>query len=79
MCKVLKKFKYINDFGNCCSEFKDMVYDSLSIEMFETNQNNFKTRYNLIRNDWLVKLYIERESWALVHLNHRFWDGMTST
>ena len=56
-----------------------MVYDNLSIQMFENNWRDFTTKYDLIRNAWLVKLYSEKESWVPVYLNHRFWAGMELT
>ncbi|XP_057989246.1 protein FAR-RED IMPAIRED RESPONSE 1-like [Hevea brasiliensis] len=51
LCKVPEKFQNVADFGNAVQEFKAVIYDSLSIEMFESNWTNLKTKYGLETND----------------------------
>ncbi|KAF2297145.1 hypothetical protein GH714_018164 [Hevea brasiliensis] len=77
--KVLEKFKGVEDFTKPTNEFKALIFDSLTIEMFETNWNDFLTNYGLENNEWLMKLYSERENWMPVYLKHMFWVGMMST
>ena len=72
LCKVPKKFKNFTDFNNTVLEFKSLVYDSLTKEMFERNWNQFLQKHGVKENDWLLKLYNERESWAPVYLKHIF-------
>ena len=37
MCKVLEKFKHIREFSKAKSKFKALVYESLTISIFEEN------------------------------------------
>ncbi|XP_058008148.1 protein FAR-RED IMPAIRED RESPONSE 1-like [Hevea brasiliensis] len=79
LCKVPEKFKGVTDYDSACLEFKAVIYDSLTIEMFERNWNEFVVKYGLERNEWLSKLYVDREYWVPIYLNHTFWAGMVST
>ncbi|XP_058002193.1 protein FAR-RED IMPAIRED RESPONSE 1-like [Hevea brasiliensis] len=79
LCKVPEKFKGVSDYDSACLEFKAVIYDSLTIEMFERNWNEFVVKHGLERNEWLSKLYVDREYWVLIYLNHTFWAGMVST
>ncbi|KAF2319342.1 hypothetical protein GH714_014920 [Hevea brasiliensis] len=63
--KVPEKFQNVADFSNAVQEFKAVIYDSLSTEMFESNWTNLKTKYGLETNDWLAKLYSYQEQWCL--------------
>ncbi|KAF2292407.1 hypothetical protein GH714_022030 [Hevea brasiliensis] len=79
LCKVPEKFRSSNDYESISHEFKAVIYDSLSIEMFEINWNDFLKKHGMERNEWLIKLYSERENWVPIYLNHRFWARMLST
>ncbi|XP_057998326.1 protein FAR-RED IMPAIRED RESPONSE 1-like [Hevea brasiliensis] len=63
LCKVPEKFKGVTDYDSACLEFKAVIYDSLTIEMFERNWNEFVVKHGLERNEWLSKLYVDREYW----------------
>ncbi|KAF2296910.1 hypothetical protein GH714_012174 [Hevea brasiliensis] len=76
LCKVPKKFKGVIDYDSICLEFKAVIYDSLTIEMFERNWNEFVVKHELERNEWLSKLYVDREYWVPIDLNHTFWARM---
>ncbi|KAF2316943.1 hypothetical protein GH714_007295 [Hevea brasiliensis] len=58
---------------------QSVIYDSLTIKMFERNLNEFVVKHGLERNEWLSKLYVDREYWVPIYLNHTFWAGMVST
>ncbi|KAF2294982.1 hypothetical protein GH714_029874 [Hevea brasiliensis] len=47
--------------------------------MFERNWNEFVMKHGLERNEWLSKLYVDREYWVPIYLNHTFCAGMVST
>ncbi|KAF2310674.1 hypothetical protein GH714_016181 [Hevea brasiliensis] len=79
LSKVSEKFKGVEDFTKATNEFKALIFDSLTIEIFGTNMNDFLTKYGLENNEWLMKLYSERENWVPVYLKHMFWAGMMST
>ena len=79
LCKVLEKFKGVVDYNDAITEFKALIYDSLSVRMFEENWKNFLRKYSLERNEWLAKLYLDKEYWVPVYLQHIFWAGMLST
>ncbi|KAF2289534.1 hypothetical protein GH714_036994 [Hevea brasiliensis] len=78
LSKFSEKFKGIEDFTKATNKFKALIFDTLTIEMFE-NWNEFLIKYGLKNNEWLMKLYFERESWVPIYLNHVFWAGMMST
>ncbi|XP_057989160.1 protein FAR-RED IMPAIRED RESPONSE 1-like [Hevea brasiliensis] len=79
LCKVPEKFKGVTDYDSACLEFKAVIYDSLTIEMFERNWNEFVVKHGLERNEWLSKLYVDREYWVPIYLNHTLRSGMVST
>ncbi|XP_058006852.1 protein FAR-RED IMPAIRED RESPONSE 1-like [Hevea brasiliensis] len=79
LCKEPEKFRGVIDNDSACLEFKAVIYDSLTIEMFERNWNEFVVKHGLERNEWLSKLYVDREYWVPIYLNHTFWAGMVST
>ncbi|XP_058008516.1 protein FAR-RED IMPAIRED RESPONSE 1-like [Hevea brasiliensis] len=60
LCKVPEKFRGVIDYDSACLEFKALIYDSLTIEMFERNWNEFVVKHRLERNEWLSKLYVDR-------------------
>ncbi|KAK1557300.1 hypothetical protein Q3G72_022043 [Acer saccharum] len=55
------------------------VYDSQSVEEFETSWDQLITTYNLHENAWLQSLYAEREHWVPAFLKDYFWAGMSTT
>ncbi|KAI5681971.1 hypothetical protein M9H77_03199 [Catharanthus roseus] len=62
MCKRLDKFKgLIEKLSEARKEFRSVVYNSLTKSMFENNWNQFAIKYGLEINQWLIKLYSERE------------------
>ncbi|KAK9157430.1 hypothetical protein Scep_004004 [Stephania cephalantha] len=79
MCKVPMKFGSVLNYETTANEFKNVVYDSLSIELFERNWNEFIRKNYLENHVWLNDLYTQRESWVPVFLNNNFWAGMAST
>jgi hypothetical protein len=55
------------------------VHDSMTVEEFEEKWNHTITSYYLKKNEWLAKLYEEREQWVPAFLNSNFFAGMSST
>uniref|UniRef100_A0A2N9GD52 Protein FAR1-RELATED SEQUENCE n=1 Tax=Fagus sylvatica TaxID=28930 RepID=A0A2N9GD52_FAGSY len=53
------------------------VHDSM--EEFEEKWNHTITLHHLEENEWLAKLYEERERWVPAFLNSNFFAGMSST
>ena len=49
----------------------------MTVEEFEEKWNHTITSYHLEENEWLAKLYEERERW--VFLNSNFFAGMSTT
>ncbi|XP_016484197.1 protein FAR-RED IMPAIRED RESPONSE 1-like [Nicotiana tabacum] len=60
-------------------EFKSMVLDSITIEVFERKWTEYIARYNLHTRNWFNKLYSEKENWVPVYLDVYSWAGMLST
>ncbi|XP_057984582.1 protein FAR1-RELATED SEQUENCE 5-like [Hevea brasiliensis] len=79
LSKLSEKFKGVEDFTKATNEFKALIFNSLTIKMFETNWNDFLTKHRLENNEWLIKLYFERENWELLYLKCMFFAGMIST
>ncbi|KAF2313526.1 hypothetical protein GH714_011455 [Hevea brasiliensis] len=79
-CDVVpEKLRGVQEYDKAKKEFIALMYDSLSPIMFERNWHEFVMKYNLEGNEWLLKLYNERQFWVPVHVNHIFWAGMLLT
>ncbi|XP_031251692.1 protein FAR1-RELATED SEQUENCE 6-like [Pistacia vera] len=79
LCKVPKKFRSIANYDIVVHEFKAIIYDNLTVEMFESNWDGFMERHGLQGNEWLLKLFRERTNWVPIYLNNILWVGMLST
>lgn len=55
------------------------VYDSQSVDEFETSWVQLITTYNLHENAWLQSLYTDREHWVPAFLKDCLWAGMSTT
>uniref|UniRef100_A0A2N9J7A5 SWIM-type domain-containing protein n=1 Tax=Fagus sylvatica TaxID=28930 RepID=A0A2N9J7A5_FAGSY len=51
------------------------VHDSMTVEEFEEKWNHTITLHHLEENEWLAKLYEERERWVPAFLNSNFFAG----
>ncbi|KAL8543590.1 hypothetical protein ACS0TY_004238 [Phlomoides rotata] len=56
LSKVTEKFKHVGNFDRCSVDFKGIVYDSLTIE-------NFETRFVRRKGKW-VPVYMHETFWA---------------
>ncbi|KAF2306323.1 hypothetical protein GH714_016436 [Hevea brasiliensis] len=72
LCKVPEKLRRVQEYDKASKEFIALIYDSLSPTMFERNCHEFVVKYNLEGNEWLLKLYNERQFWFPVYVNHIF-------
>ncbi|XP_026666304.2 protein FAR1-RELATED SEQUENCE 4-like [Phoenix dactylifera] len=63
---------FAHDFSHCIYDFEDE-------EEFLAAWNSMLEKYNLKDNEWLTKLYEEREKWALVYCRHIFCADIKST
>uniref|UniRef100_A0A2N9H080 Protein FAR1-RELATED SEQUENCE n=1 Tax=Fagus sylvatica TaxID=28930 RepID=A0A2N9H080_FAGSY len=54
------------------------VHDSMTVEEFEEKWNHTITLHHLEENEWLAKLYEERERWVPAFLNSNFFAGMSN-
>jgi hypothetical protein len=55
------------------------VHDSMTVEEFEEKWNHTITLHHLEENEWLAKLYEERERWVPAFLNSNFFARMSLT
>uniref|UniRef100_A0A2N9ES59 SWIM-type domain-containing protein n=1 Tax=Fagus sylvatica TaxID=28930 RepID=A0A2N9ES59_FAGSY len=55
------------------------VHDSMTVEEFEEKWNHTITSHHLEENEWLAKLYEERERWVPAFLNSNFFAGMSNS
>ncbi|XP_021759615.1 protein FAR1-RELATED SEQUENCE 6-like [Chenopodium quinoa] len=58
---------------------KAIVYESLTVDEFETRWASLVDDFNLETNDWLASLYVERHMWVPAFMKEYFWDGMKTT
>ncbi|XP_056687847.1 protein FAR1-RELATED SEQUENCE 8-like [Spinacia oleracea] len=62
---------------------KEVVYESLCVEEFETRWFNMLVEYEVKdhakSNDWLSDMYEERKMWVPAYMNNYFWAGMKTT
>ncbi|KAF2310394.1 hypothetical protein GH714_009030 [Hevea brasiliensis] len=79
LCKVPEKLRVVQEYDKARKEFIALIHDSLSPAMFERNWHEFVVKYNLEGNEWLLKLYNERQFWVPIYVNHIFWARMLST
>uniref|UniRef100_A0A2N9IRB2 Protein FAR1-RELATED SEQUENCE n=1 Tax=Fagus sylvatica TaxID=28930 RepID=A0A2N9IRB2_FAGSY len=56
-----------------------VVHESMTVEEFEEKWNHTITSHHLKENEWLAKLYEERERWVPAFLNSNFFARMSST
>uniref|UniRef100_A0A2N9GDG2 SWIM-type domain-containing protein n=1 Tax=Fagus sylvatica TaxID=28930 RepID=A0A2N9GDG2_FAGSY len=54
------------------------VHESMTVEEFEEKWNHTITSHHLEENEWLAKLYEERERWVPAFLNSNFFAGINS-
>ncbi|WOK94751.1 protein FAR1-RELATED SEQUENCE 4 isoform X1 [Canna indica] len=63
---------FAHDFSQCIYDFEDAVEFSLAWKLM-------LDKYNLNDNEWLTKLYEERENWSLPYVRQTFSADITST
>ncbi|XP_021736782.1 protein FAR1-RELATED SEQUENCE 8-like [Chenopodium quinoa] len=80
---ILKKFpeklgkcELYNDFKN---PLKNVIYDSLTIDEFQTRWCEAMKLYKLEDNEWLQELFVERHMWVPAFMKEYFWAGMKTT
>lgn len=55
------------------------VWDTQSLEEFETCWDELLDTYDVRDNAWLKSFYAERDHWVPVFLKEYFWARMSST
>jgi len=58
---------------------KQLVYESLNVDAFESGWDKFLTDNGLQENEWLLTLYEDRHRWVPCYLKNNFWAGMSTT
>ncbi|XP_021751868.1 protein FAR1-RELATED SEQUENCE 6-like [Chenopodium quinoa] len=58
---------------------KAIVYESLTVDEFETRWASLVDDFNLETNDWLASLYVERHMWVPAFMKEYFKAGMKTT
>jgi hypothetical protein len=77
--KLPMKFAGLESYQNIKHYLLKAVHESMTVEEFEEKWNHTFTSHHLEENEWLAKLYEERERWVLAFLNSNFFAGMSST
>ncbi|KAJ3685568.1 hypothetical protein LUZ61_014732 [Rhynchospora tenuis] len=60
-------------------EIKSAVYDSLTIDQFESSWQNIITKSSLQEHPWLSEIYEKRSTWIPAYFKNHFWAGMSTT
>ncbi|PWA62976.1 hypothetical protein CTI12_AA359280 [Artemisia annua] len=71
----------IENSGNSESEvfqtvLNSIIYNSIKVDEFESGWDEMIQRFKLQDNDWVQKLFEDRERWAPVYLKDTFFAGM---
>jgi hypothetical protein len=77
--KLPMKLAGLESYQNIKHYLLKAVHESMTVEEFEEKWNHTFTSHHLGENEWLAKLYEERERWVLAFLNSNFFAGMLST
>ncbi|XP_052170384.1 protein FAR-RED IMPAIRED RESPONSE 1-like [Diospyros lotus] len=77
--KLPEKFGNHVQKGIIFSTIHELVYDSQTPEEFEQGWIKMVEEHELLDNDWLVRLYIDRSRWVPCFLKTSFWAGMSTT
>nr|XP_043636362.1 protein FAR1-RELATED SEQUENCE 8-like isoform X2 [Erigeron canadensis] len=80
-CLPLVVDSIIENSGNLESEefrsiLNGIIYNSLKVDEFEMLWGEMIQRFDMIDNEWLRKLFEDREWWAPVYLKDTFFAGM---
>jgi hypothetical protein len=77
--KLSVKLAGLEAYQNIKHSLLKAVHDSMTVEEFEEKWNHIITLHHLEENEWLAKLYEERERWVPAFLNSNLFAGMSST
>ncbi|XP_021721329.1 protein FAR-RED IMPAIRED RESPONSE 1-like [Chenopodium quinoa] len=76
MRKIPENLENVKDFKGV---LKAVVYESLTVQEFESRWSALITEYQLEYNDWLGSLFKERHMWVPAYMRDYFWAGMKTT
>ncbi|RYQ85251.1 hypothetical protein Ahy_B10g104756 [Arachis hypogaea] len=79
MKKIPSKLNGYKGHAEIEQEMNQVVWNSISIDSFDRNWNDFLLNFGLVDNKWLSDLYEDRHIWVPIYLDHHFWAGMRST
>ena len=77
--KVPEKLGKCKAYKSISPSLHNAIYDSLTIDEFENAWDVLIKKYELQNNDWLCRLYLERNRWVPSFVKDVFWAGMSST
>ncbi|KAL2935218.1 Protein FAR-RED IMPAIRED RESPONSE 1 [Bienertia sinuspersici] len=77
--KVLRKLLAVKKVGEVHKKMKDVVYDSLSIEEFESRWIELIRSFKLEGNEWLNSHWEEQSRWVPAYVKDTFCAGMSTT
>ncbi|XP_022883618.1 protein FAR1-RELATED SEQUENCE 5-like [Olea europaea var. sylvestris] len=79
MKKLPEKFGYHSQKSSIFAAIHGLVYDSDIVDEFEEGWRSMLDTYDLHDNDWLSRLYENRNRWVPCYLKTTFWAGMSAT
>ncbi|XP_021747636.1 protein FAR1-RELATED SEQUENCE 6-like [Chenopodium quinoa] len=79
MRKIPEKLGKCDRYQEFKSKLKATVYESCTIQEFETRWCALVDMYKLGKNDWLISLYKEHHMWVPTFMKQYFWAGMKTT
>ncbi|KAL7116770.1 hypothetical protein ACP275_03G026100 [Erythranthe tilingii] len=68
-----------NKYPSFQGEFHHCIHDTMTTQEFEHEWMDLIQKYGLYENEWLTKLYGQREQWIPAYLRSMFCAGMSTT
>ncbi|KAL2938645.1 Protein FAR-RED IMPAIRED RESPONSE 1 [Bienertia sinuspersici] len=79
LSKVPRKLLAVKKVGEFHKKIKDVLYDLLSIEEFDSRWIELIWSFKLEGNEWLKSLWEEWSHWVPAYVKDTFWAGMSTT
>jgi hypothetical protein len=78
MKKIPNKFGCYDRFNVIKHDLKEIVYESMSVDEFETKWRGLIETCNLKENDWLSGLFEEPQRWLPIYFKRYLWADMST-
>ncbi|XP_021736492.1 protein FAR-RED IMPAIRED RESPONSE 1-like [Chenopodium quinoa] len=77
--KFSEKLGKCDKYADFKSPLKTLIYESFTVEEFESQWHSLIKQFKLEDNDWLCDLFEKRHMWIPAFMKEHFWAGMKTT